>query len=105
MLLLACVTQSFVAPLAAYCGLHKYSNAVVQMCVLGGHNGSAWLETVTTHRPHVKGWGRLPNLDGPRSFAAADTWNRNVFVMGGGDGNVWFNSVLRYDPSKHTHFE
>lgn len=78
---------------------------MVQMCVLGGHNGSAWLETVTTHRPHVKGWGRLPNLDGPRSFAAADTWNRNVFVMGGGDGNVWFNSVLRYDPSKHTHFE
>lgn len=74
---------------------------VLQMCVLGGHNGSAWLETVTTHKPQGKKWGRLPDLDGPRSFAAADSWNKNIFIMGGGDGTRWFNSALRYAASKH----
>ena len=78
----------------------KVLYGVLQMCVLGGHNGSAWLESVTTHKPHAKNWGHLPDLDGPRSFAAADTWNNNVFVMGGGDGTQWFNSVLRYAASR-----
>ena len=69
--------------------------ALLQICVLGGHNGSAWLEGVTTHRPHSNNWGRLPILDSARSFAAADSWRDNVFVMGGGDGAQWFNTVLR----------
>ena len=68
---------------------------MLQLIVLGGHNGSAWLENVTTHRPLTKHWGRLATLDSPRSFAAAETWRDNVFIMGGGDGSQWFNSVLR----------
>lgn len=71
------------------------SYATLQLIVLGGHNGSAWLENVTTHRPLTKHWGRLATLDGARSFAAAETWRDHVFIMGGGDGTQWFNSVLR----------
>lgn len=73
-----------------------------QICVLGGHNGSAWLEGVTTHRPHSQHWGRLPTLDSARSFAAADTWRDSVFVLGGGDGSQWFNTMLRCDTAQHS---
>ena len=69
--------------------------AVLQLILLGGHNGRAWLENVTTHRPHTKHWGRLADLDSARSFAAAETWRDNIYIMGGGDGSQWFNSVLR----------
>ena len=78
--------------------------AVVQIIVLGGHDGTAWLENVTTHRPLTKHWGRLGHLDSPRSFAAAETWRDSVYIMGGGDGSQWFSSVLRcvaLAPSTH----
>lgn len=48
-----------------------------------------------THRPHTSHWGRLATLDSPRSFAAAETWRDNVYILGGGDGSQWFSSVLR----------
>lgn len=79
----------------------NYRRKKTQIIVLGGHNGSAWLENVTTHRPLTKHWGRLPTLDSARSFAAAETWRDNVFIMGGGDGSQWFNSVLRNDTAVH----
>lgn len=68
---------------------------MLQLIVLGGHNGSAWLDNVMTHRPHTSHWGRLATLDSPRSFAAAETWRDNVYILGGGDGSQWFSSVLR----------
>ena len=67
---------------------------MLQIFVLGGHNGSAWLDSVTTHKPKSNKWGRMPLLDSPRSFAAADTWRDNVYILGGGDGSQWFNTML-----------
>ncbi|KAL3150273.1 hypothetical protein ABBQ32_000123 [Trebouxia sp. C0010 RCD-2024] len=79
----------------------NYRRKKSQIIVLGGHDGTAWLESVTTHRPLTKHWGRLAHLDSPRSFAAAETWRDSVYMMGGGDGNHWFSSVLRNDTAVH----
>lgn len=87
--------SSIIKDIKTECMQPALRHAVLQLIVLGGHNGGAWLDNVMTHRPHSSHWSRLATLDSPRSFAAAETWRDNVYILGGGDGSQWFSSVLR----------
>jgi hypothetical protein len=46
--------------------------------------------------PSERVWASLPLLGAPRSFAAAVGTPEELFVLGGGNGVDWFDSVLRY---------
>lgn len=70
---------------------------VPRLFIVGGHDSANWLDTVDVFSPGAEGgrWAQLVPQGAPRSFAAAAVLDRMLYVSGGGNGEVWFDSVLR----------
>ncbi|PSC73864.1 galactose oxidase [Micractinium conductrix] len=68
-----------------------------ELVLVGGHDGGAWLDSVDFFSPLQCMWASLPQLGKPRSFCAAVATASEVFVVSGGNGVEWFDSVARYD--------
>ncbi|KAK9808555.1 hypothetical protein WJX73_008282 [Symbiochloris irregularis] len=74
--------------------------------LLGGNNGSEWLESGDIYHPLTSTWtGQAVNLPYRHGYGAAVAIGRSIYLLGGGSGTTWLNSVLRYDADDQRWFE
>ena len=68
-----------------------------RLFIAGGHDRTDWLDSVDVFQPGADGgsWSTLAPQGYPRSFSAAVMLGSGLYVVGGGNGEDWFDSVLR----------
>lgn len=60
--------------------------------LIGGYNGSSWLSTFECFSPFNDKLVPLKPMSSARSYASVATLDDNIFVLGGGDGNLWYKT-------------
>jgi len=72
--------------------------------IIFGHDGADWLSSTDVFYPGDGGgnggaWAQLAPQPCARSFAGAAVLDATLFAVGGGDGEEWYDSVLRCAPA------
>ena len=65
--------------------------------LLGGNDGKDWLDGVELLMPACNGWRDAPPMPLERGYGGAVSVEGSVYVMGGGNGTAWLNSMVRLD--------
>lgn len=60
--------------------------------IVGGFDGSSWLSDLVSFSPSNDKIMSLCSMTFARSYASAAKLNGEVFVFGGVDGNMWFDT-------------
>ena len=92
-----CMQGSLPAPGPERAGGDATGGGAPQMFIVGGHDSANWLDSTDVFRPAAGGgsWATLAPQGYPRSFSAAAMLGSGLYVVGGGNGEAWFDSVLR----------
>ena len=77
--------------------------AAPRLFIICGHDGADWLSSTDVFCPGGGGdggaWAQLAPQPCARSFAGAAVLDATLFAVGGGDGEEWYDSVLRCAPA------
>jgi len=78
--------------------------AAPRLFIICGHDGADWLSSTDVFYPGDGGgnggaWAQLAPQPCARSFAGAAVLDATLFAVGGGDGEEWYDSVLRCAPA------
>ena len=65
---------------------------VQQVYILGGHDGHSWLGTVDVLCPARYEYYPVASMLTPRSYAAASVLMGQIYIFGGGNGKVWYET-------------
>ncbi len=68
--------------------------SVEQLYILGGHNGQSWLGTVDVLCPNTQQCFSVASMLSPRSYAASCALMGKIYVFGGGDGRLWYETGI-----------
>lgn len=90
---------------ASWVGLNEIPFYYLQsLLIFGGNNSKSWLTNVDQFTPSDSNWGQRSQMPEPRGYGAAASAGESVYLMGGGTGKKWYNSVLRYDVHEEAWF-
>lgn len=64
--------------------------------IVGGFNGSSWLSTLDTYAPSHDIMTSLCGMTFVRSYASAAKLNNELFIFGGVDDDVWYDTGIHY---------
>ncbi|KAF3433326.1 hypothetical protein FNV43_RR24428 [Rhamnella rubrinervis] len=75
-------------------------NLEESIVIVGGSDGSTWL---SANRYHLSRdvLESLSPMNLVRSYASAAKFNGQIYVFGGGDGKMWYDTVESYDPVRN----
>ncbi|KAK3738174.1 hypothetical protein QZH41_019677 [Actinostola sp. cb2023] len=69
-----------------------------KLYAVGGHDGSAYLNSVECFNLTTKQWNFVAPMNNPRRYVAVGVIGRLLYAVGGYDGNNVLDSVEVYDP-------
>lgn len=70
------------------------SNMDESVLIVGGFDGSSWLSALGSYSPSCDIMTSLCPMTFVRSYASAAKLNGEIFIFGGVDGDVWFNTGI-----------
>lgn len=62
--------------------------------LLGGYDGELWLSDLDSFYPSQNVLKSLRPMNSVRSYASVAQLNGEVYVMGGGNGQVWYDTGI-----------
>lgn len=73
--------------------------------LIGGFDGCSWLSTLDGFSPSLNIITPLKSMSSARSYASAVSLDSSIYVFGGGDGHLWFDSgiILKFIQYLHVH--
>jgi len=74
----------------------KYTKPSIYL--LGGHDGCSWLGTLDAYLPETNNVRCIAEVPTTRSYAAATILDGSIYIFGGGNGILWHNSGMQYNP-------
>lgn len=63
-----------------------------EVYLMGGFNGTEWLGSVDRYRPSRDEWEVVAPMSAKRSYAASAVLDGMVYVFGGGEGQLWYDT-------------
>lgn len=66
--------------------------------LIGGHDGVTWLDTIDRFSTPSGSLASLAAMPAPRSFCSAVATPEGVIVVGGGNGELWYESAVCLQP-------
>jgi N-acetylneuraminic acid mutarotase len=70
--------------------------------VVGGYNGSSYLNTLEVYDPATDTWSTKANMPTARGYLAVGVVNGKIYAVGGYDGNNNLSTVEEYDQVTDT---
>jgi len=64
--------------------------------LIGGFDGYSWLSALDCFSPALNTVTPLKSMSSARSYASVVALDGILYVFGGGDGNLWFDSGIIY---------
>ena len=65
---------------------------VQRVYILGGHDGHSWLASVDVLSPARHEYYPVASMLTPRSYAASSVLMGQVYIFGGGNGKLWYET-------------
>ena len=62
--------------------------------LVGGYNGESWLSTVESYFPFYDESKSVKPMNSVRSYASVARLNGELYVLGGGDGHLWYDTGI-----------
>lgn len=62
--------------------------------LIGGYDGESWLSAVHSYDPSQDVMKSLRPMSSNRSFSSVAQLKGDLYVFGGGNGNVWFDTGM-----------
>jgi len=78
---------------------------VQMLFLLGGHNGTAWLDCMHVFVPSQKIITDLSQMPFSRGYGGAAVVDRSLYIVGGGDGSSWLKAAFRYNIDNQEWFQ
>lgn len=65
--------------------------------LLGGNDGKDWLDVVEVYTPARDTWRDARPMPMERGYGESVSLDGYIYVMGGGNGAAWLDSMIRLD--------
>lgn len=63
--------------------------------LVGGYDGESWLSTLDLYFPRGDVRKSLKPMNCVRSYASTSLLNGELYIFGGGDGQLWYNTGIK----------
>lgn len=70
------------------------TNLDESILIMGGFDGSSWLSNMNCYYPSRDIMESLPAMRSVRSYASTAKLNGEIYVLGGVNGNVWYDTGI-----------
>ncbi|PPR96533.1 hypothetical protein GOBAR_AA24128 [Gossypium barbadense] len=66
------------------------------ICIVGGFDGCSWLSSLDIYSSSQDMMRTWTTMSFPRSYASAAKFSDALYILGGVDGNLWYDTVTPY---------